>query len=273
MVKPNKLVEAIPGVSIRIFQADTEINLSNCNEGNIGRLTLKEPVLLVLRVLPLPEVIRTIFTLRYAPKDKGSTLLLVPIKKVEGVYHHTVPIHSSNSGTAYVKYPENHVKLLEVTRAGAVTMWEVAIASEWGTSFLTIQPTYQTLCYQDSNGEPVCPLIDNSPVIMMAIRQSLKGRTQNLPSIEDYVPPRDFRDTSLFGLPENCGLVIWWNEAMRMGMIRTAEGEAVRVLGINIQTKRLYRTFLVPGEIIRYKKLKPTKSRTRFGFDAVGITM
>lgn len=272
MAKPDKLVEAIPGVSIRIFQANKEINLLNCNEGNIGQFTPNESVLLVLRVFPLPGVIRTLFTLRYANKGRESTL--VPIRSApDGCHYHTVPIHSSDSGTPYTKYPGNHVKLLEVTTAGSVRVWEIAVPSEWGTSFLTTQPTYQALCYQDSNGEPVCPLIENVPAIMMAIRQSLKGRTQNLPSIKDYVPPQDFRDTSLLGLPENCGLVIWWNEAMRMGMIRTAEGEEVRVLGINIQTKRLYRTFLVPGEVIRYKRLKPTKGRTRFELDAVDITM
>lgn len=265
-----KLVEHIPGISLRLFRGDTGVDLRKHNEGCVGRLEPNERFLLLLKVLPRDGIIRTVFTLN----QEGG---LVPLRAEHGFHRHGILISSAkDGGTPYAKYPSNHIRVLEVTLGGKIRMWEVALVSERGTGFLTTQMTYQATCYRGPNEEVVCPLTEHSAPVTTAIKHCLGKRTAGLPSIENYRPTQDIRHTSLLALPPgNFGLVIWWNEAMRMGMMRTSEGKEVRVLGSKIRTGRQYRTFLIPGEVVEFQKLQPTPqgSLTKFEIDAVGVTM
>lgn len=264
-------MQTIPGVSIYLSAEDKSLRVGN--EGHL--LDTPQPdttLVLKARILPRNGRIRVPFTLA-REETSGHSNLVAKKRDGDGYYNHKILVRSTETGLPYTKYPENHMRLLEVSTQGIVAMWEFAVVSDWGKFFLTTQATYTTTCYRDARGDIACPLLENSPPIMAAIRKCLSERTGSLPPIEDYNPPRDIRDTTLLALPEKSGLVIWWNEAMRTGMIRTAEGEEVRVLGINIRTKRTYRTFLVPGEVVLFKELRPTNSKTKFKLDALGVTM
>lgn len=268
-------MEMLPGVRVYLTAEDKPIGV-----GNEGHLLLQNILLpnttLTMSIKALPQVgkIRTVFTIG-DPRKKDIHPLP---KNPTGLYQHSMRVQTDQHGTPYLPYPQNHVRLVELSPRGELTVWEIAVISQDGQFFRTNQPTYRVQCYRDDQtndtGAVVCPTLGETwPQIIPHINKFLMGRANHLPPIEQYKPSVDLRDTNLLGLPgENVGLVLWYNHAMGLGALSTHNG-IVRVRRPQISTARKFLAFLVPGEIVTYKSLRPTTGNTTFKMEATGVTM
>ena len=181
----------------------------------------------------------------------------------------------SNGEVFHTEYPNNHLRLLVLGEAGNIQIWEVAIISQIGRFFVTEQKVWDTYCYRD-NGRLTCPLFEGPkgwPQMVALLGDLLSDRLDELPPIskkrkED--PNRN--DINIFA--PNRGMVIWYNRAQMLGVIKTPEGTA-RAHWTNIRRNNGGPAYLKPGELVKYNQLvspRLTKGRaTTLKFDAVGI--
>lgn len=262
-------MEKIPGISVSVSNEGDTIQI-----GNNGYLCLRgkpNPTMrLMLKIVVLPQEkwIRAVFTVDQAKQ-------LVPIRRQpDWLYEHCIEILEDRVGTPYASYPKNHVKILELTLGGELKIWEIAVVSQNGQFFLMIQNTYIATCYQDGAGNVVCPKLEKWQQFLDALKNILNGRSNGLLSINAYQQEKDVRDNNLLTLPDNTGLVLWWNNAMGMGAIATKQGPA-RVHRLRIKSTSRFPSFLVPGEVVEYKNLRPVTNRnaTSFEQEAMEVTM
>jgi hypothetical protein len=177
------------------------------------------------------------------------------------VYQTKVQVVRDMKGFCCTKYPDNHMRLLELIKGGKFRVWEIALVSQHGHFFLTTQRVYEASCYR--NGQQiVCPYFEGEPhkwpQLVQLLRQLLIERMVELKPISEHLPdPKPSAD----GLFLGTGRVLWWNFAQGLGAIITPEGVA-RVHWSNVVPRgRL--AFLTRGEIVRYRSLR-TLVPTRF---------
>lgn len=190
------------------------------------------------------------------------------------LYNLNVQIKVSLNGVLYADYPQNHMRFVELDTDGEVKMWEVALISQEGKFFLTVQNVYTTWMYRDENGEVVCPGHAKWPQMVAFLVALYKEQAMNLSTLVEYYeqlpPPQEVND-----LPQGFGTVIWFNFAQGIGALQTRDGQA-RVHWSQVEP-RGKRAYLLPCEIVQFDALRTpvsTKGRgTAFNKEAVGITL
>ena len=194
---------------------------------------------------------------------------LAPVQGKEGkLYSAKCQIKLSMQGIPSTEYPENNLRLIELKGGGKFSIWEIALISQGGKFFLTVQETYRAECFLDEEGKIVCPHLDRWPQLL-GVLEGLINR-EKLKPVSCYQPPPELDATNL---GPNEGRVLWWNDAQGLGAIITPQGSA-RVHWSSI-SPRPRRSFLIPGETITFFGLyapRETKGRpTSFRWEARGI--
>jgi len=188
------------------------------------------------------------------------------------IYPTRIAIKESEvSGVAHTEYPNNHVRLLHYVGNGNVEHWEIALVSQNGYFWVTVQKTYDIKVGCDGEDHFLCPdFADKWPQLVGILGELLAGF--DLP--EEVTPmPKPMLPVS--GLKTNEGLVFWWNCAQQMGAITTRQGPArVHWSQITISNGDLAK--LVDGAKVRFRDLVRPKQtefgrKTSFKWEAVDV--
>lgn len=256
------------------------INLKNSNEtrfplekdGFIGFLNVGEQMIIEAFIL-LPEFLN-IFAFEVdgkknviLKKDWGP-LSNPPLK--ERRYQTKIQIKKSLEGTPHTEYPSNNLRIIRLDDNGQTWIWEIALVSQNGSFFLTVQKTYEFQCCRQGK-ILIAPMFDSRwPQLVSFLRQLPIIDVNELPDFSEYTPPAAQKKKNL---EPKTGRVLWFNFAQGIGAIETPEGNA-RVHWSQIEPRpRL--AFLETGELVSYKKLiEPVQTKTRntsFPRDALGV--
>ncbi len=194
------------------------------------------------------------------------------------IYKATIPIKIDRQGMPHTEYPGNHFRLLYFTPDGEMWTWEIALISQAGDFFLSLQRTYRIRCYRQEEGTICWPSFEEGSSVK-AVVESLWSEeflsphfVDNLPLLESYTPEPI---PSSEGIPKDAAQVLWYNQSQQFGCLLLPDGRQARVHWTSILGERRP-AYLRARELVRYKDLvKPreTKNRpTTFRLEAVKVT-
>lgn len=197
----------------------------------------------------------------------------LPFEDPEGsgrLYRQKVPIKLSLEKVAHTEYASNNLRALKLYADGRTELWEIALVSQAGNFFLTVQRTYNVRCYYH-NGEEgiVCPYFQTTPhewPQLVAILKQLFAEDVGIGSLTRGKRYEPEQTPSSDGLAPNMARVVWWNAAQGFGMVMTPEGPAR--LHWSQVTPRNRIVLLEPDELVRYAAIrtpvhkKPPKDST-----------
>jgi cold shock CspA family protein len=248
-------MDEIQGVSIAVKLNGEESKVQK--DGFLGRLVGPSHVDIIVHTAR-PDIIGLMVG---GKKDVviKKNLASLPLK------HYKLRVHIPEEATPHTVYPFNNLRFVEWDMNGMVRIWEVAVISQAGNFFLTIQETYKVCCYR-SDDKIICPEFPNWPQMVNFLATLLQEQINNLRTLSEFRPgPRP----STKGLGPKDGLVRWFNFAMGYGAILTKRGVA-RVYWSNIQRNgRL--AYLEPGGMVNFTSLCPPEGETQFKWEAIGV--
>lgn len=277
------MLAQIPGVTVMVYQTDQLFNmyrlksqLSPADDGYLGQLA---PRKLLLQVKIAPE--RNVYGFTVDGQKKIIPKKNMAENPVNGkLYELKINTRVNDDKTCCcAPYPHNNLRLAEqldttpqhqLRMTGAVQIWEIAVISQHGDFFLTVQPTRRAVCfrYQEIRLYP--------------------SFIETWPQMNEYLVsllPRDVTPADISFFQEDPqvmhrgrsdeGTVKWYNEAWGVGCLLTDNG-AVRVHWSEIETKKHpQRAYLKAGEVVHFKNIRPLPQAGRgsaFDREAVGVT-
>ncbi len=183
-----------------------------------------------------------------------------------------VPVKLSSDCIYYTPDSQNNIRVLRLKLDGSFTIWEVAVISQEGDFFLTVQRSYEAQCYWNAETRSmICPRFQNNLNDWPSLVELLKQGVNNdlLPIFRD-----DETTEEMQALPDaGQGRVMWWSSYKGIGAIDTLKGVArVHWRGAALQGRRHLR-YLVPGELVSYESLGEPFGNTRFKFEARGVKL
>lgn len=193
------------------------------------------------------------------------------------MYKASVPIKVDLKDIPYSEYPGCHFRLLQFNSDGSLWIWEIALISQSGEFFLSVQNTYQIRCYQDSVGNIIWPQLEDWDQMRIVVeglwRESFLSPhfVEKIPSIKTYCSSVSALTQ---GISENTALVLWYNRAQQFGCLLLGDGREARVHWSEIRERKP--AYLKSMELVRYEGLvspRETKNRlTSFDWEVVGVT-
>jgi hypothetical protein len=181
-----------------------------------------------------------------------------------------VRIEKDQHGVPCTKYKNNNnMRLLEFGEDHQFTFWEIALISQNGNFFLTVQPVYEEACFTDGK-RVVCPYFEDPdhewPQLVEILRTVFQEVAKTLPPVEEYVPDEPIDPATL---ADNTGDVLWWSFSQNYGIIMTPKGVAnAHWTEAPVHQKLRY---LEKGEKVQYKDLKSYGERYQ-AYDITRIT-
>jgi len=180
-------------------------------------------------------------------------------------YNLNIPIENASHGIPFARYPQNNLRVLVIEKNGWIQVWEIALISQFGNFFLTVQQTYRVRCYRDGE-KVVCPQL-KWPQMDSFVENLKEGDPKELTPLAEYQPePKPTGN----GLGPKEALVLWYNMAKQVGYIVDKDGKQIRVHWTQIERPGPI-VFLLKGEVVTYADLKPTRGATSFEKEAFGI--
>lgn len=258
----------IPGVKVSLFVNGEQVAPEN--DGYVGGLEPADTAIIEARV-------RNGSNGYGLAVDGNKNVVLkkdwLPFADPEGsgrLFSQRVTIKLSKEMIPHTEYAGNHLRVLKLYSDGRTELWEIALISQGGNFFLTVQRAYAVRCYyQNGNEGAVCPYFQTSshewPQLVAVLKQLFAGEVGvgNLTRGVSYQPEPEL---SANGLAPNMARVTWWNAAQGFGMVMTPEGPAR--LHWSQVTPRSRIVMLEPGELVRYAAVrtpvhkKPPKDST-----------
>lgn len=197
--------------------------------------------------------------------DKNITLMKLRSEDERfSVFSKKISVTKTDFNILTTHYPENNLRILFPEEKGRFEIWEVAIVSQDGLFFLTTQMAYEAKYFKEEDGKVICPRFEwetKWPQLIKIIKSIFER--EELPPISEYVTPSLSKAE---GLQKNQGVVVWWNLAQGIGAIVLDEkGTTAKVHWKGIQPNPKGRLrYLLPGQIISYRKLDQARGRTGF---------
>jgi cold shock CspA family protein len=203
------------------------------------------------------------------------------------VHRRYIPIAEAEIyGVPTTKYPNNNLRILEMLDDGYFQLWGVAVVSQRGEFFLTIEKMYSPFrCYRSGKTvvSPTHHANEKNPgwvPFITLLNRVLKGNLlETLPSIEEIDNEKPQPKQQKNSISEGEGRVVWFSQMRQYGMLLAKEGDrTVQVMAhwqhINRDGSR--RRFLQDGEKVKFEKLTKKHSTTKrasgFTMQAEGIT-
>src|SRR3989344_2784633 len=171
-------------------------------------------------------------------------------------YRAIVPIRMSSGGSYCAEEAHNCIRLLEFYgntgfRTNGLRVWEVAIVSQNGEFFLTVQKEYEADLWQESSGGNLFiteEKLMNWPQMRVAIGELFPKAWAPLP----LQPGIGFKADPFAGETPSRGVarVKWYSPRSGLGALRTMEGDA-RVDWTQVSPRDGF-SYLVAGELVSY---------------------
>lgn len=246
------MIEKIKGVSIEIFFDGQPLRVED--DGYVGRLEVGGRATIKVQISD-----NDIHGFIVEP-----TKMVIPKRNLarspqEGkIYTFKVPVEESRSdhGIACTYPNTNNMQLVQLDADGSFQMWKIALISQAGDFFLTVQKTYNGRCYRDGDRD-VCPMFNtrfgarkNWLSMMEFLAKLLAGKIENLDPIAEYKPSEITTDN----LEKNTGRVLFWDFSRGSGAIITPEREVVSAYWKEIPGRPRLR-YLIPGEVVKFDSL------------------
>ena len=267
-------VPTIPGVTLAVYKQNRQITPES--DGYVGRLYSGSATILAVidpsadqtiglfrdgqdhytqqkELLSLPELRHGKFPPKPAQQFMRSLLKDLPLASGSQAYGITMPLRVwayEGQPVNTVHYPENMLVLARYVRdAGQPTnrvhVWKVALVSQNGEFFLTVQQAYDTTAHLSSRNTLCFPRFQAHRLLE---RTLVANAPADLPvtSEQDFIRPESL---AVNGLKDGEGVVERWYPARNMGCVITAKGPA-RVHWSDVPPRPRLR-FLVEGERVR----------------------
>jgi cold shock CspA family protein len=264
----------ITGVTVSVLdEQGNPINVAV--DGYLGRLDGKRVVLQAVIDDPNRRTYAFLRDCKYKIAKKRAI-------DFDGGWKHRliVSIQQNDKGVHYTLHPANNLRLAEFSmdndfyNTGAVTLWSIAVISQKGEFFLTIQRGNESRCHKDGGGNITYPDFEEEwPELNEYLLGLLPYSVNPVAHVNDYTIDEEIPVT---GMADDEGIVQWYDEAQGVGSIATNKGDA-KVHWSQIE-RRPRRAFLAPEERVRFSGLRKPKNthvgrETTFGIEAVGVTV
>lgn len=232
-------------------------------DGYVGKLTPGSAVL-EITVPPRCAAFHVDGKKNVFPKKDTS------LTESERVFSLKIPIDADLQGTYCTRYRSNNLRLLELSEALSLCVWEVALVSQGGDFFITCERTHEFSCYRDRHGAVSCPYFEGRPNVwpqfMDMLSETLHEVVDTLPDENEF---EDAADQNEVFAPLT-GRVLWWSPAQGLGALKTHEGVARVHWSQIISRERLAR--LTKDERVAFAGLLTlTNDRTSFKLEAYGV--
>lgn len=287
-------IPQIPGVSLEVYKQRRRVTPEA--DGSVGRLWSGSAVILAV-IDPEADLTIGLFrdgsdhyiqqkdwlnNPRKESQQRCRELYLTGRKfpAATHVYGVKMPLRvDEERATNTVHYPENMLVLAQFVQNGQPTalvrVWKVALVSQDGEFFLTVQQAYETTAHRSLKGTIVLPRFRAHRQLERILAEHVPPNAELTPE-HDFVPPVQ---PALHGLNGHEGIVERWYDARNMGCIITGQGPA-RVHWREVPP-RPRRRFLVEGERVRFAELsQPPRNphtkwrkmrKARFQLQAYGL--
>lgn len=185
-----------------------------------------------------------------------------------------------------VHYPENMLMLVQYHHCGKhprsgspdyILVWKIALVSQYGDFFLTVQEAYDVMICQAGENKLRIPRLAGHRQLEQLILANAPENFRVCASHMDPLPEGPAIDQ----LGHNEGIVERWYAARNMGCVLTTKG-SVRVHWTDVPPRPRFR-YLIPGERVKIASLStpPLNPKTehrkvrkpRFKLQACGITL
>jgi hypothetical protein len=170
---------------------------------------------------------------------------------------------------ATTKYPNNNVRVLEMTEDKRLRIHVVSVSSQNGKLFVNMQTIVDTPVYQSEGSVviPTNPDVTDKADTAGAVAEIFADWIGDLPDTTDI----EEREPTPAPEADGEGVVLWYSLAMQGGAIRTAKGDA-RVHWTQVPERNGFRS-LAFGERVRFGALvdadvKPEHRATAYQFEA-----
>jgi len=248
----SQAIDIDPRIVVEIFKNNQPIDMEQVVKkgGELGNFTAQDEIVLQVSVIS-----------SLAPQLPGNFIGLscdgehrVTEKKnhsnVPGitVYRSVIPVKATTERggrtvtvSPFCCHPTNHIKVAELYKNGHVKMWEVAMVSENGNFFVTVQQTYDTWAYRE-NGKVTLPALNRWLSMMKVLNKHLDPRR-----LKDIAEFTSTPEITADGLENNQGRIAFFNKAMGFGIVKTANGdEKIHWTELDFGHRSEFR----PGEIV-----------------------
>lgn len=174
-------MEKIEGVEIRVLYNDEPLEIDPA-DGYIGELCSGKVRLML--------AVHNVDILGFDVDGQKNVVIKKNRSRDNSLrrYRADVNILKDGEGVPYTPYRENNIRLLRLSGKGNLQTWEVAVVSQRGKFFVTVQVIYNVTFYR-SEEKAVCPQFDRWPQMVELVNKLLesKGGVGVLPSI-DTIP-------------------------------------------------------------------------------------
>lgn len=170
----------------------------------------------------------------------------------------------------FTKYLDNNLRLLKIN-GNHVILWEIALVSQEGQFFVTIQKVYDDYLFNDDD-KVYCRTFEKWKQIMEYIDS--KVIINQLPPISELPPPAAAVIKSN-GLLPNTGRVLWYNKAQQLGLIITPDGNR-KIKGWQITRQGSRLDYYESGEKVSYMGITSpmnVERPTSFDKEAYGVKL
>lgn len=174
-----------------------------------------------------------------------------------------------NSRVATTKYPENNLRIVEMTNDLRLRVHVISVSAQNGQMFFNHQVIIDQPCYQ-RDGHIVYaanPDITDKWHLDDALDEMFEDKIASLPHANSMIenvaaPTPDI---------ENHGNVLWYSVAMGLGAIRTAMGDA-KVHWTQLPERESGFRYLAAGERVHFERLVPA-SKSAYTLEAKSIQL
>lgn len=276
-------MQTIPGVALSVFKQDRPLAVED--DGFVGELASGYAVIMT-RVAPGASCYALLQQARDQYAIQKDHALSEDVTDGTKLYRLKTVLEAGETGEPFVSYPNNMLCIAEYgydpdadVITDTIRLWKVAIVSQHGKFFLTVQPAYDVTIFRaDESGKLCIPRLVKHPTLEAALLRLLpdtewrvrfpqktwpKGQSR-LRETDPYSGParieyplsayeREPQPEFPCDLGSKEGFVLSYYEARGIGTVLTEQGVA-RVSWMDLPP-RPRRRYLVPGETIRFRKI------------------
>ena len=175
-------------------------------------------------------------------------------------YQAKMTLRKNSDLVSYTEHPQNTIGIAEITSDGKVTIHYVALISQNGDFFVTVQEMYKGQCYYAvENGYSVCGFAKWPQLAELVKAACLKMKLEEILASPPTATEREKEPEPLAAdLPQNVGRVLWFDASSGVGAV-IIHNDVARVHWSQI-TRSDRRKFLLVGEYVSFTTIDPIDS-------------